>query len=308
MLDFHGVCMTHYFTDNWENLQNFEAKPDDILIASFPKSGNTWMSYIIDLLCCGIPPEDQQNLTLPLKVPTLEVVLPLKSGKEVVYESDQKVVCVIGSGTAYTGVDHANALSTSPRIIKTHLPVQFVPKTFWEHNCKIVYVARNPKDNLVSSFHFDQMTILQPEPGNWSSYFQRFLQGKIAFGSWYDHVSNWWDKRETYNNLHYVFYEDMIQDTRREIDKVCSFLHLPRSSEEKDRVAAKAQFDKMKENAKVNHSGFPGFDETKSTFMRKGKVGNWKKYFTVAQNEKFDEDYKRKMKNSTLRFCTELSS
>ena len=37
--DFHGVSMTNYFTDNWENVQNFKARPDDILIATYPKAG-----------------------------------------------------------------------------------------------------------------------------------------------------------------------------------------------------------------------------------------------------------------------------
>lgn len=39
LFDFHGVSMTHYFTDNWENIQNFQARPDDILIATYPKAG-----------------------------------------------------------------------------------------------------------------------------------------------------------------------------------------------------------------------------------------------------------------------------
>lgn len=33
----------------------------------------------------------------------------------------------------------------------------------------------------------------------------------VAFGSWYDHVSGWWKKKQTYSNLHYMFYEDMIE-------------------------------------------------------------------------------------------------
>lgn len=33
----------------------------------------------------------------------------------------------------------------------------------------------------------------------------------VVFGSWYDHVNAWWKKKETYSNLHYMFYEDMIE-------------------------------------------------------------------------------------------------
>lgn len=33
----------------------------------------------------------------------------------------------------------------------------------------------------------------------------------VAFGSWYDHVNGWWKKKQTYSNLHYMFYEDMIE-------------------------------------------------------------------------------------------------
>ena len=39
LIDFEGISMVHYFTDNWENIQNFQARPDDILIATYPKAG-----------------------------------------------------------------------------------------------------------------------------------------------------------------------------------------------------------------------------------------------------------------------------
>lgn len=39
LFNFHGVWMTHYFTDSWEDVQNFEARSDDILVATYPKAG-----------------------------------------------------------------------------------------------------------------------------------------------------------------------------------------------------------------------------------------------------------------------------
>ena len=46
---------------------------------------------------------------------------------------------------------------------------------------QVVYVARNAKDNAVSYFHFDRMTCVQPEPGDWNSYLQRFMDGKSLY-------------------------------------------------------------------------------------------------------------------------------
>lgn len=33
----------------------------------------------------------------------------------------------------------------------------------------------------------------------------------VVFGSWYDHVNGWWEKKQTYPKIHYMFYEDLIE-------------------------------------------------------------------------------------------------
>ncbi|XP_061909589.1 cytosolic sulfotransferase 3-like isoform X2 [Entelurus aequoreus] len=291
LFDFHGVSMTHYFTDNWDNVQNFQARPDDILIATYPKAGQltntrtTWVSCILDLLHFGqTSSERQTSISIYDRVPFLEMSVP----------------------SVPKGTELVDKLVTSPRLIKTHFPVQFVPKSFWEQNCRIVYLARNAKDSVVSYFHFDRMNMAEPEPGEWSSFLQRFMQGKMVFGSWYDHVNGWWKKKQTYSKLHYMFYEDLIEDTGRELDKLCSFVGLSPSDEHKKSIIGTVQFDNMKKNKMANHSTISIMDFKISHFMRKGKVGDWKNHFTVNQNEHFDEDYKKKMTDLTLEFRTEM--
>ncbi|XP_005740586.1 cytosolic sulfotransferase 3-like [Pundamilia nyererei] len=285
LFDFNGVSMTNIFTDNWDNVQNFKARPDDILIATYPKAGTTWVSYILDLLYFGnMSPDRQTSISVHDRVPFLEICAP----------------------PLPSGADLADKLPTTPRLIKTHLPVQFVPKSFWEQRCKVVYVARNAKDNAVSYFHFDRMNLIQPEPGDWGSYLQGFMEGNRVFGSWYDHVNGWWEKKQSYSNLHYMFYEDLIEDSEQEIDRLCSFLGLSPSPEEKERVRASVTFDSMKQNKMTNYTSVPVMNHKVSPFMRKGKVGDWKNHFTVAQNEQFDEDYKKKMKNPDLKFRCEI--
>ncbi|KAF3697047.1 Cytosolic sulfotransferase 1 [Channa argus] len=283
--DFHGVSMIKCFTDNWDNIQNFKARTDDILIAAYPKAGTTWVSYILDLLYFGQTcPERQVSVPLHERVPFLEISRPSLS----------------------TGKDLADLLPTTPRLIKTHLPVQFIPKSFWEQNSRIVYMARNAKDNAVSYFHFGHMNNVLPDPGEWTTFLTNFMDGKMVFGSWYDHVNSWWEKKQTYSNLHYMFYEDLIEDFGREMEKLCPFLGLSPSVEEKERVSALSAFDRMKQNKMTNFSTVQSMNQKVSAFMRKGIVGDWKNHFTVAQNERFDEDYKQKMKNPLLKFRCEV--
>ncbi|XP_039388576.1 sulfotransferase 1C4 isoform X2 [Mauremys reevesii] len=237
-----GVLLPKKVCDRWDQIWNFRARPDDLLIATYAKAG----------------------------------------------------------------LELAEAMP-SPRTLKTHLPVQLVPPSFWEQECKVIYVARNAKDNLVSYYHFHRMNKNMPEPGTWEEFLEKFMAGQVLWGCWYDHVKGWWDAKENHCIL-YLFYEDLKEDPKREIQKVLQFLEKDLENEVLDKIIHHTTFEIMKDNPMANYTFQPPavMDHSISPFMRKGTVGDWKNHFTMAQNEKFDEDYRKKMSRTSLTFRMEL--
>ncbi|XP_059499269.1 sulfotransferase 1C2-like isoform X2 [Stegostoma tigrinum] len=135
----------------------------------------------------------------------------------------------------------------------------------------------------------------------------RGLLPSVTYGLWHDHVKGWWQVKDEHPIL-YIFYEDIKEDPRREIVKIMKFLGKELPDAVLDGIVQQTSFESMKENPMTNYSTVSDryFDRSISLFMRKGTVGDWKNHFTVAQDEVFEEDYRRKMGDTDLRFRTEL--
>lgn len=279
----NGVPLMSPIAAEWDSIWAFNPHPTDLLIATYPKAGTTWTQEIVDLLLHNGDAEACKRAPTPVRSPFLEIIPPPPVPK---------------------GLDLLKKMDP-PRVIKTHLPIQLVPTGFWENKCKVIYVSRNAKDNLVSYYYFDLMNQTQPEPGPFDGYIHKFMRGDLGWGSWYDHVKGYWKAREERNIL-YLFYEDMKENPRREVVRIMKYLDLCVSEEVIDRIVELTSFKSMKENPMANYSCIPTpvFDQSISPFMRKGVVGDWKNHFSDEQAKVFDEDYERQMEGANIPFRT----
>uniref|UniRef100_A0A3P8UIQ0 Sulfotransferase n=1 Tax=Cynoglossus semilaevis TaxID=244447 RepID=A0A3P8UIQ0_CYNSE len=168
---------------------------------------------------------------------------------------------------------------------------------------------RNPKDVVVSFYHFHKMANFLPEAETFEEFLKKFLMGTLSYGSWFDHVKGWTCQTATLENLLHLTYEEMKQTTyKTNIIKVSSFLQHPLLEEEVNNCVQHCSFSSMKNNNMVNYTLVSDhiMDHSKGCFMRKGKTGDWKNLFTEEQNHYFNDFFKSNMQDCALDFVWEV--
>ncbi|XP_069856521.1 3-beta-hydroxysteroid sulfotransferase-like [Dipodomys merriami] len=162
-------------------------------------------------------------------------------------------------------------------------PCNSSPKSFFTSKAKVIYIIRNPKDVLVSGYHFWGGSKYMKNPQS----LQQYYGSSKAVG--------WMSMREKGNMLE-LSYEVLKKDTRSTVEKICQFLGKKLDPEELDLFLENSSFHAMKENTMSNYSmanknNFP----VGIIMTRKGIVGDWKNHFTVTQAEDFDKILWEKM-------------
>ncbi|XP_071955664.1 sulfotransferase 1C2-like [Antedon mediterranea] len=259
-------------------VRKMEIRNDDIIVMTYPKAGTTWMQEIVSVLFYGCDFKKADSKSIRDRFLFLDM-----------QELDSDV-----------GPHEVADSLPSPRLIKTHLPKQHMPEQMLTNKAKVVYVGRNAKDNAVSLFHFTN-AISFMRTYEWDDFFNDFCNDKAHSGSWFEVNKYWWSRRND-DNVLFLKYEDMHKDLPTAIVKVSEFFGWPIPDGKLDEVVNHCTFGSMKKNPKTNYSDSASLDVKSTPFMRKGKIGDWKNYFTVAQSEEFDKIYEEKMKGTGLVF------
>ncbi|XP_054855482.1 sulfotransferase 2B1-like [Eublepharis macularius] len=265
-----------YAAEDLAYLENeFQVLDDDTITLSYPKSGTHWMLEILGLIQHNGDPTWVRSSPVVERSPWIEIVPGLKTALKY----------------------------PPPRLLACHLPVQLFPKSFLQSKAKVIYVIRNPKDVLISLFYFTRIIKIWKESGTLEEYLQTFFSGNLPYGSWFDHVKGWMALKDR-PNFFFITYEEMHQDLRGCVEKVCHFLGKELNKQQIDSVVENASFQKMRENKMCNGSLLPHhiLDKKKGQLLRKGICEDWKNHLTPKQEELFDRVYQEKMRDMSVAF------
>ncbi|XP_052802443.1 sulfotransferase 1A3-like [Mya arenaria] len=161
---------------------------------------------------------------------------------------------------------------------------------------KCIFVVRNPKDVAVSFYNHTVNLCMYDYKGKFENYLQMFMRGETDYGSYPQYLLEW-QQFITENPdwpIHIMYYENMKADCFGELKKLFKFLEQDVSDDDIADVVKKCDFNRMRKMKGTLFTAdqqeiFKGVYRTGFTdIMRKGEIGDWKNWFTVAQNELFD--------------------
>jgi aryl sulfotransferase len=242
---------------------NYKFRNDDIVIATYAKSGTTWTQQIVaQLIFNGAEGVDVSHLSpwIDLRIIPAEVIAGLEG-------------------------------QTHRRFVKTHLPVDalvFSPKA------KYIFIGRDGRDAAWSLFnHHDNATDdyfdafnntpgrVGPALGRGSGDVREFYSAWFAgdgYPYWpvWDNIRSWWAIRKL-PNVKLIHFNDLKADLTGSIREIADFLGIKPDPATLAKVVEHCTFDYMKANAdKLAPRGGAMWKGGAQTFINKGTNGRWR--------------------------------
>jgi hypothetical protein len=222
--------------------RNLEVFPDDTFLVSYPKSGNTWTRFLV------------ANLVYPASHPDFSNINELIPDPEALSKR------------------HLKSLRR-PRILKSH-------QYFDPRYQKVIYIVRDPRDVMLSEYHFQIKRRLIGEEFPLVEFVTQFLRGQQdhPHGSWFENVSSWFFTRGNHPGFLLVRYEDLLSQPVLEMARIAGFLGVRADSALLAHAIEQSSAERMRELEKKQAHLWSSTKDTRldKPFVRKAKAGGWR--------------------------------
>lgn len=264
---------SHHFDSSIWN--DFKFRDDDIVIATWAKSGTTWTQQIVAQLLFG---PDKERAVAEMS-PWLDLRVPPKDVKLTAVEAQ-----------------------AHRRFLKTHLPVDAL---VFSPRAKYLYIGRDGRDVVWSMFnhHVNANELwyqaLNDTPGRvgppigkppsdvrqyWRDWMDR---DGHPFWPFWESVRSWWAIRELPNVL-FLHFAEMKRDMPGQMRRIGKFLGAEIDESQWNAMVEQCSFDWMKKNATKTTPLGGAWDGGAETFVHKGVNGRWMETLSAAESAEYE--------------------
>lgn len=264
-----------------------------VWLASYPKSGNTWVrAFLHNLLHNAKTPIDIDSIHEFCRGDTDAHWYAQLTDKPYDQLSKQEQA-------ALRPKVHALLTRTSPDsvFVKTHHFLGEdcgVPLISMQYTAGAIYILRNPLDVVLSVMHHYGMTVdraiafMADDNAHAGGGGGHVLQ---VLTSWSNHVRSWTQGENP--GLLVLRYEDMLDNPQKAFGRVTRFLGL---NPPRDRLKRAIKFSSFKVlRGQEDRHGFRERSDKASRFFRKGTSGQWKTALTPEQVARMVDDQREQM-------------
>ena len=277
----------HFDSTIWND---FKFRDNDIIIATYAKSGTTWMQQIVaQMLFGGDPalPVAEMSPWLDLRVPPKEIKLPQVEAQ------------------------------AHRRIVKTHLPVDAL---VFSPQAKYIYIGRDGRDVLWSMYnhhananHLWYAALndtpgrvgppIEAPPADIRQYWRDWLeQDGHPFWPYWNSLRSWWQIRALPNVL-FVHFNALKRDMPGEMRRIAAFLDIPIDESRWADIVSYCSFDWMKQNASMSVPlGGAFWDGGAEVFINKGTNGRWADTLTSEDSAEYEARAERELGKDCARW------
>jgi hypothetical protein len=229
--------------------QHLRVRRGDAFLASYPRSGNTWLRFMLFEALTGTP---------------------------------------AGFHSVRRAIPHVNPYRDTPPLLANGARLFLTHEQYGRHfrHAAAVYLVRDVRDVVISEYGRRQMTLSYAK--DFDQFLEDSLRGRIhRFGSWTDHVAGWTHRAASDDgSLLLVRYEDLKADPAKKLREVLEFLGEPRSPSMIRNAVENNRLEAMRE--KEDHvrlpEARPGF-----RFVNKGVSGSWREQLDPRQIRRIEE-------------------
>lgn len=235
----------------------------DIYVSTYSRSGTTWTQVILYVLT---------------------------TGRDIEFDH----IFDVSPWLYYSALRNTQPANVpDPRILKTH-----DEHSLYTENTKgrFIYVTRNGLDVLESLFH--HKINAKGYSGSFEEHFDEFINGDNY--NWFDHVRGWHENKNNLNIL-YVYYEDLIYDLDKQLDRIAQFCNIDINPTLKAKVKTVSSFENMKaQQLRLGPDSRHFSSDTKTPykvksqnhFVRSGRIGEGLERINERQFQTYSEKFR----------------